>query len=106
LILTENGLGYIVGDFFTKSSGHSEGRQSAKQAKKSFLKKFVVRQKKLKVEIAAVGRVCNDLSRFTGCPAESDSLSFARSGTGLPDFSTYNIPKREKIYQMSLKYTR
>jgi hypothetical protein len=24
---------------------------------------------------------------------------------GLPDFSGYNIPKREKIYQMSNKYT-
>jgi hypothetical protein len=24
---------------------------------------------------------------------------------GLPDFSRYNIPKREKIYQMTTKYT-
>jgi hypothetical protein len=27
-------------------------------------------------------------------------------GAGLPDFSWYNIPKRDKIYQMTLKYTK
>jgi hypothetical protein len=25
--------------------------------------------------------------------------------SGLPDFSSYNIPKREKIYQITIKYT-
>jgi hypothetical protein len=28
------------------------------------------------------------------------------AGTGLPDFSWYNIPKRGKIYQMTIKYTK
>jgi hypothetical protein len=26
--------------------------------------------------------------------------------TGLPDFPWYNIPKREKIYQITIKYTK
>jgi hypothetical protein len=26
--------------------------------------------------------------------------------TGLPDFSWYNVPKREKIYQTTTKYTK
>jgi hypothetical protein len=28
------------------------------------------------------------------------------SASGLPDFYRYNIPKREKIYQMTTKYTK
>jgi hypothetical protein len=29
---------------------------------------------------------------------------FECSRTGLPDFSEYNIPKQEKMYQINIKY--
>jgi hypothetical protein len=29
-----------------------------------------------------------------------------RPRAGLPDFSWHNIPKRDKIYQMTIKYTK
>jgi hypothetical protein len=33
-------------------------------------------------------------------------LLFIATGAGLPDFSWYNIPKRGKIYQITIKYTK
>jgi hypothetical protein len=33
------------------------------------------------------------------------TVRWQKSSTGLPDFSWYNTPKREKIYQITIKYT-
>jgi hypothetical protein len=40
------------------------------------------------------------LSHLADVETEFEALA------GMPDFSWYNIPKREKIYQMTIKYTR
>jgi hypothetical protein len=37
---------------------------------------------------------------------ETDSARLFVSRAGLPDFSWYKIPKREKIYQITTNYTK
>jgi hypothetical protein len=58
--------------------------------------------------ICAVGVFFHSLSELYGI-LKRFKLSLKGSSivrTGLPDFSGYNIPTREKIYQITIKYTK
>jgi hypothetical protein len=54
------------------------------------------------------------LSKTEGYKVPEPSLADSKYGNalpaylqpGLPDFSLYNIPKRGKIYQIAIKYTK
>jgi protoporphyrinogen oxidase len=37
---------------------------------------------------------------------EGDMIAGPVQTAGLPDFSWYNIPKREKIYQITIRYSK
>jgi hypothetical protein len=39
-------------------------------------------------------------------PENSESYFYVSPGAGLPDFSWYNIPKRGKTYQITIKYSK
>jgi hypothetical protein len=66
---------------------------------KSFLQCVYLVMQQLVVVCRCHDQLCEDQTE--ACEREG-----SRSGAGLPDFSWYKIPKREKIYQITTNYTK
>jgi hypothetical protein len=58
LVLTKNGLGYSLGDFFTNSSGHSDGKKSNKMKNDLRTRKQIKRKRSKKnCTLAAICKI-------------------------------------------------
>jgi hypothetical protein len=92
---THNGLGHNFGNIFKNLSGHP-GSDQKKLADEN--------------EIAKTLATRTHFSQQLG--TKNTFFSWAAAAAGLPDYSKYNIPKREKIpiyhklYQISIKHTK